>query len=290
MAIISNGDLRMAIKIVTDSTSDLDPNLADDFGITVVPLNVHFGEKVFKDGIDLNTDEFFDKLINGTVFPSTSQPSIGEFVDIYNQISEPNDVIISIHVSSKLSGSINSAHQAANTVSGNVDVRIVDTQQVSMTVGLSALGAAKAAKEGKSVDECISIAESIAKRSNFFALFDTLEYLEKGGRIGKARSLIGGLLKIRPILRVEDGEIGQFSKARSRNMGLMKLEQAVQDLGQLDDIAIVYSTDDLDAKNLATSVEHLLPDNRSPFLTRVGPVIGTHAGPNLVAIAAITSD
>ena len=90
----------MAIKIVTDSTSDLDPNLADDFGITVVPLNVHFGEKVFKDGIDLNTDEFFDKLINGTVFPSTSQPSIGEFVDIYNQISEPNDVIISNHVSS----------------------------------------------------------------------------------------------------------------------------------------------------------------------------------------------
>ena len=280
----------MAIKVVTDSTSDLDSAIAEDLGITIVPLNVHFGETVFKDGIDLNTDQFFDKLINGNVFPSTSQPSLGEFVDVYKEISQPGDVIISVHVSSKLSGTINSAQQAANTLSGTVDVRIVDTQQVSMTVGLSAVGAAQAAKEGKSAEECIAIAESVAKRSNFFALFDTLEYLEKGGRIGKARSLIGGLLKIRPILRVEDGEIGQFSKARSRNMGMLKLEQAVRELGKLDDIAIVYSTDGSDAEKLAATVKELLPDGKSPFLTRVGPVIGTHAGPNLVAIAAITSD
>ena len=280
----------MAIKVVTDSTSDLDSAIAEDLGITIVPLNVHFGETVFKDGIDLNTDQFFDKLINGNVFPSTSQPSLGEFVDVYKEISQPGDVIISVHVSSKLSGTINSAQQAANTLSGTVDVRIVDTQQVSMTVGLSAVGAAQAAQEGKSAEECIAIAESVAKRSNFFALFDTLEYLEKGGRIGKARSLIGGLLKIRPILRVEDGEIGQFSKARSRNMGMLKLEQAVRELGKLDDIAIVYSTDGSDAEKLAATVKELLPDGKSPFLTRVGPVIGTHAGPNLVAIAAVTSD
>lgn len=280
----------MAIKIVTDSTSDLDSHIAEDLGITIVPLNVHFGESVFKDGIDLDTDQFFDKLINGNVFPSTSQPSLGEFVDVYKEISQPGDVIISVHVSSKLSGTINSAQQAANTLSGTVDVRIVDTQQVSMTVGLSAVGAAQAAREGKSVEECIAVAESVARRSNFFALFDTLEYLEKGGRIGKARSLIGGLLKIRPILRVEDGEIGQFSKARSRNMGMLKLEEAVRELGKLDDIAIVYSTDGSDAEELATTVKDLLPSDKSPFLTRVGPVIGTHAGPNLVAIAAITSD
>ena len=280
----------MAIKIVTDSTSDLDSSIAEDLGITIVPLNVHFGESVFKDGIDLDTDQFFDKLINGNVFPSTSQPSLGEFVDVYKEISQPGDVIISVHVSSKLSGTINSAQQAANTLSGTVDVRIVDTQQVSMTVGLSAVGAAQAAREGKSVEECIAVAESVARRSNFFALFDTLEYLEKGGRIGKARSLIGGLLKIRPILRVEDGEIGQFSKARSRNMGMLKLEEAVRELGKLDDIAIVYSTDGSDAEKLAATVKDLLPSDKSPFLTRVGPVIGTHAGPNLVAIAAITSD
>ncbi|MFL2759976.1 MAG: DegV family protein [Dehalococcoidia bacterium] len=280
----------MAIKVVTDSTSDLDAAIAEDLGITIVPLNVHFGETVFKDGIDLNTDQFFDKLINGNVFPSTSQPSLGEFVDVYKEISQPGDVIISVHVSSKLSGTINSAQQAANTLSGTVDVRIVDTQQVSMTVGLSAVGAAQAALEGKSVEECIAVAESVARRSNFFALFDTLEYLEKGGRIGKARSLIGGLLKIRPILRVEDGEIGQFSKARSRNMGMMKLEQAVRELGELDDIAIVYSTDGSDAEKLAATVKELLPHNKSPFLTRVGPVIGTHAGPNLVAIAAVTAE
>ncbi|MBS21209.1 MAG: fatty acid-binding protein DegV [Chloroflexi bacterium] len=280
----------MAIKIVTDSTSDLDSSIAEDLGITIVPLNVHFGEAVFKDGIDLDTDQFFDKLINGNVFPSTSQPSLGEFVDVYKEISQPGDVIISVHVSSKLSGTINSAQQAANTLSGTVDVRIVDTQQVSMTVGLSAVGAAQAAREGKSVEECIAVAESVARRSNFFALFDTLEYLEKGGRIGKARSLIGGLLKIRPILRVEDGEIGQFSKARSRNMGMLKLEEAVRELGKLDDIAIVYSTDGSDAEKLAATVKDLLPSDKSPFLTRVGPVIGTHAGPNLVAIAAITSD
>lgn len=282
--------LIMAIKIVTDSTSDLDQVLADDLGITIVPLNIHFGQEVYKDGIDLNTDQFFDKLINGTVFPSTSQPSIGEFVDVYENLGHPDDVIISIHVSSKLSGTLNSAQQAASTLKGKVDVKIIDTQQVSMTVGLSALGAAKAAREGKSVEECISIAESIANRSNFFALFDTLEYLEKGGRIGKARSLIGGLLKIKPILKVDDGEIAQFNRARSRNMGMVRLEQAIRDLGKVDDIAIVYSTDQSDAKNLANSVKDLLPEGKSPFLTRVGPVIGTHAGPNLVAIAAVTSE
>ena len=279
----------MAVKIVTDSTSDLDPALAQEFGITIVPLNVHFGQTIYKDGIDLNTDQFFDKLINGTVFPSTSQPSLGEFVDVYEKVNQPGDVIISIHVSSKLSGTINSAQQAATTLSDRIDVKIVDTQQVSMTVGLSALGAAKAAQEGQSAEECVAIAESIAQRSNFFALYDTLEYLEKGGRIGKARSLIGGLLKIRPILRVEDGEIGQFAKARSRNMGMLKLEQAVRDLGELDDIAVVYSTDGTDAENLLTTVQGLLPEGKEPYITRVGPVIGTHAGPNLVAIAAITS-
>ena len=223
------------------------------------------------------------------MFPSTSQPSLGEFVDVYEKVNQPGDVIISIHVSSKLSGTINSAHQAAASLSDKIDVKIVDTQQVSMTVGLSALGAAKAAQEGQSAEECVAIAESIAHRSNFFALFDTLEYLEKGGRIGKARSLIGGLLKIRPILRVEDGEIGQFAKARSRNMGMLKLEEAVRDLGKLDDIAIVYSTDGTDAENLAATVQDLLPGGKEPYITRVGPVIGTHAGPNLVAIAAITS-
>ena len=279
----------MTIKIVTDSTSDLPPALASEHGIEVVPLNVHFANEVFKDGTEITPDQFFEKLIKGPIHPTTSQPSIGEFIDLYKKIAQKGDEIVSIHISQILSGTYNSALQASKNLEGEINIHVVDSEQVSMSLGFSTIAAAQTANQGGSVEEVISAAESTADRSRFVVLLDTLEYLAKGGRIGKAQSLLGGLLKIRPILTVENGEIAPYGKARSRKAGLSKLEQAIRSFGDIEEIYVMYSTDTKDAEIVAEKVSDLLPTGKTPMVIRVGPVIGTHAGPNLVALGCLTA-
>ena len=253
----------MTIKIVTDSTSALPPALASEHGIEVVPLNVHFANEVFKDGTEITPDQFFEKLIKGPIHPTTSQPSIGEFIDLYKKIAQKGDEIVSIHISQILSGTYNSALQASKNLEGEINIHVVDSEQVA--------------------------AEATAERSRFVVLLDTLEYLAKGGRIGKAQSLLGGLLKIRPILTVENGEIAPYGKARSRKAGLSKLEQAIRSFGDIEEIYVMYSTDTKDAEIVAEKVSDLLPAGKTPMVIRVGPVIGTHAGPDLVALGCLTA-
>ena len=278
----------MSIKIVTDSTSDLPENTAKQYGIEVVPLNIHFGDQVYKDGIDLSTEEFFDKLINGPEFPPTSQPSIGEFIDTYERIAEQGDDIISIHLSSKLSGTYNSAEQASKQLEGKINVHLVDTEQVTITVGLAAISAAKCVSDGGTIEDAISASISTASRSNFYALFDTLEFLSNGGRIGKAQSMLGSLLKIRPLLMLEEGLVAPYSKARSKRAGLAKMEKTIRSLGEAEEIAVMYSTDSEDAEVIAKNLSDLLPSGEEPIILKVGPVIGTHAGPGLVAVGLVT--
>ena len=278
----------MTVRIVTDSTSDLPPTLASQHEIEVVPLNVHFANEVYKDGTEITADQFFEKLIKGPIHPTTSQPSIGEFIDIYKKIAEKGDEIVSIHISKILSGTYNSALQASKNLEDEINIHVVDSKKVSMSLGLSAIAAAQAAKNGGSVEEVISAAESAADRGRFVALFDTLEYLAKGGRIGKAQSLLGGLLKIRPILTVENGEIAPYTKARSRKAGLSKLE-AIKSFGDIEELYVMYSTNTTDAEILAGNLSDLLPAGKNPMVMRVGPVIGTHAGPDLIAVGCMTA-
>ena len=279
----------MTVRIVTDSTSDLPPTLASQHEIEVVPLNVHFANEVYKDGTEITADQFFEKLIKGPIHPTTSQPSIGEFIDIYKKIAEKGDEIVSIHISKILSGTYNSALQASKNLEDEINIHVVDSEKVSMSLGLSAIAAAQTAKNGGSVEEVISAAESAADRGRFVALFDTLEYLAKGGRIGKAQSLLGGLLKIRPILTVENGEIAPYTKARSRKAGLSKLEKAIKSFGDIEELYVMYSTNTTDAEILAGNLSDLLPAGKNPMVMRVGPVIGTHAGPDLIAVGCMTA-
>ena len=279
----------MSIRIVTDSTADIPVETANKLNIKVVPLNVHFGQSTFKDGIDLTTDNFFDKLIQGPHFPSTSQPSIGDFMEAYKPIIEKGDEIISIHISSKLSGTTNSAIQAAEQLKDDGNIAVVDTLQASLTVGLTAMAAAKAVLEGKVFQEVVDLAKSTSDRAELFALLDTLEYLEKGGRIGKARALVGGLLKIKPLITIMDGEVGEFGKVRSRQSGIQKLKEVCQNAGNLESLVVAYSTEEEDALKLSQELTSILPGNESPMIARVGPVIGTHAGPRVIAVGMIKS-
>jgi len=278
----------MVVRVVTDSTSDLPSDVAERLGITVVPLNVHFGSEVYKDGVDMSADTFYERLTNGLVLPKTSQPSIGDFAEVYERLGRGADAIVSIHISSQLSGTYNSAIQATREASVTCRVEVVDTLRASMSVGITAMIAARAASDGASVDEVASIAREAYKRSECIFMLETLEYLEKGGRIGKAKALLGSLLRIRPMLRI-DGEVHELGKERSRRRGISRLQEVARGFSPIDELAVIYSTTPDDALAVSQNLSDLLPEGTEPIVARVGPVVGTYAGPGVVGIGVLRS-
>ena len=278
----------MPVKVVTDSTSDLPPELAESLGITVVPLNIHFGSEVYKDGVDLSADAFYQRLTDGPVLPKTSQPSVGDFAEVYGRLGQEADAIVSIHISSRLSGTYNSAVQATQETSVTCRVEVVDTLRASMSVGITVMIAARAASDGASADEVASIAREADKRSECIFMLETLEYLEKGGRIGKAKALLGSLLRIKPMLRI-DGEVHELGKERSRRRGISRLQEIARSFSPIDELAVIHGTTPDDALAVAQNLSDLLPEGKEPIVARVGPVIGTYAGPGVVGIGLLRS-
>ena len=279
----------MAIKVVTDSTSDLPADVAESLGIEVVPLNVHFGSDVYKDRVNLMPDTFYDKLINGDVLPTTSQPSVGEFIDVYERLGSDADGIVSVHVSEKLSGTMNSARLASQQANADCPIEVVDTFQVSMGVGICAMEAAEVANSGGDMNQVILAARNAVTRSQCFFMLETLEFLQKGGRIGKAQALIGNLLKIRAMLILQEGEVHPLGRERTRRKGIAKLVDTVEELAPISGLAVMYSTGPDEAQTLAQNVSKFMIEGREPMMLQIGPVIGTYAGPDTLGIALISA-
>ena len=279
----------MAIKVVTDSTSDLPADVAESLGIEVVPLNVHFGSDVYKDRVNLMPDTFYDKLINGDVLPTTSQPSVGEFIDVYERLGSDADGIVSVHLSEKLSGTMNSARLASQQANADCPIEVVDTFQVSMGVGICAMEAAEVANSGGNMNQVILAARNAVTRSQCFFMLETLEFLQKGGRIGKAQALIGNLLKIRPMLMLQEGEVHPLGRERTRRKGIAKLVDTVEELAPISGLAVMYSTGPDEAQTLAQNVSKFMIEGREPMMLQIGPVIGTYAGPDTLGIALISA-
>ena len=279
----------MAIKVVTDSTSDLPADVAESLGIEVVPLNVHFGSDVYKDRVNLMPDAFYDKLINGDVLPTTSQPSVGEFIDLYERLGSDADGIVSVHISEKLSGTMNSARLASQQANADCPIEVVDTFQVSMGVGICAMEAAEVANSGGNMNQVILAARNAVTRSQCFFMLETLEFLQKGGRIGKAQALIGNLLKIRPMLMLQEGEVHPLGRERTRRKGIAKLVDTVEELAPISGLAVMYSTGPDEAQTLAQNVSKFMIEGREPMMLQIGPVIGTYAGPDTLGIALISA-
>ncbi|HCH09036.1 MAG TPA: DegV family protein [Dehalococcoidia bacterium] len=279
----------MAIKVVTDSTSDLPADVAESWGIEVVPLNVHFGSDVYKDRVNLMPDTFYDKLINGDVLPTTSQPSVGEFIDVYERLGSDADGIVSVHISEKLSGTMNSARLASQQANADCPIEVVDTFQVSMGVGICAMEAAEVANSGGDMNQVILAARNAVTRSQCFFMLETLEFLQKGGRIGKAQALIGNLLKIRPMLMLQEGEVHPLGRERTRRKGIAKLVDTVEELAPISGLAVMYSTGPYEAQTLAQNVSKFMIEGREPMMLQIGPVIGTYAGPDTLGIALISA-
>ena len=280
----------MTVRIVTDSTSDFPKDTAQSLGVTVVAQNVHFGTETFKDNVTITPDDFYSMLARSTELPKTSQASPGDFKDVYDELGADADGIVSVHVSAKISGTYNSAVQAADLTSAACPIEVVDSTQASMGLGLVVAPAAEAANRGAGHDEVAAVARDAVGRAQCFCLFETLEYLEKGGRIGKAQAMIGSVLKIKPMIIVRDGEVTPLGKARTFQKALVKMKQTARDFAPLESLAVMHSTTPEAAEAVADDLKDLLPDGAEPHVTRFGSALGVYTGPGAIGIALLRAE
>jgi DegV family protein with EDD domain len=275
------------IAFVTDSTAGIPADLVKKYNITVVPLQVIFGTETFRDGIDLTQDEFFERLKAAKTLPTTSQPSVGDFEEAYKPLVEDPgvDSIISVHLSSALSGTHNAATQAAERfkADGGKKISVVDTQTVYMAEGMMVLDAARDAEQGKSHEEIVSNIERTKHNAKILVLVDTLEYLQKGGRIGNARAFLGGILNVKPILHVEGGSVQPLEQVRTRRKAMDRLVALGVEgaKGRPCRICIGHAQAPEDAKVLASMVREKM-NVTEEYSSDLGPVISTHTGPGVL--------
>ncbi len=272
------------VAIVTDSTADLPTPVARGLGISVVPLKVIFGKEVYRDGVDIEPDTFYRRLVSGEV-ATTSQPSPGEFETVYRELLEKGQSIVSIHISRHLSGTVNSA-EAARALFPDADITIVDSRLVAAALGLVVQAAARTARDGGSRDEVLAVARKVIQETRVLFCVDSLEYLRRGGRIGKAQALLGTILNINPILAVYEGFIQPFEKVRGRKVALRRLaEIVVQEAGQRPVVCGVLQGANQEAADLLTGLLANLPPGSTVEQGTVGPVVGAHAGPGVFGVA-----
>ncbi len=276
----------MAIKIVTDSTSDLPQDLVDKLGITIVPLYVLFGSETYRDRVDITEDGFYEKLLTTSTHPTTSQPTPQDFVEFYTKLSKDADGIISVHISSKLSGTCNSALQAKEAVSTGCPIEVIDSENVSMGLGLIAIGAAEMANSGMEFKQVIEGTRQLVSKTHVWAMFDTLKYLAKGGRVGKAKALMGSVLSIKPILAVKGGEMTPATKARSREKGMDLLYGFAGRFTAIKDLAVMHSTTPDEARALADRIGAIFDCERIK-IGRLGATLGVHAGPGALGVGIV---
>jgi len=274
------------VAIVTDSVADLPPQVAEELGITVVPLVVRFGTELYRDGLDLSPDQFYEKLMTNKVLPATSVPPPGAFADAYNKLAEKTNEIVVISLTSKLSATYQVALQAVGLMKKRCRIEVLDTQWAVMAQGFITIAAAKAAQAGASLHEVLNVARHTMSRVDMLAAFDTLEYLERGGRIGKAQAFLGSLLKVNPIIGIKDGEVHPLARERSRAKAIDYLYNFAASFDKLEGLAVEYATD-LDEANRLVQRFHSKYPQVPIHLSRTSPVIGTHTGPGLIIVSVL---
>jgi DegV family protein with EDD domain len=277
----------MAVKVVTDSTADLPPGIIEEFGITVVAEYLRFGQKVYRDRVDITEDEFYHRLINDSIHPSTTQPSPQDFTDVYKKLAKEADGIISIHVTGKLSGTCNAAQRGKEAAAVSCPIEIVDSQLVTMGLGHLVIAAAKMARSGKNLPEIVKELKQMIPRIRVIGLLDTLKYLALGGRIGKVQALVGSLLNVKPMLTIKDGVLSPTGRVRSRAKGIDILYDFVKNTPAIQDLAVIYNTALEEAQAFVKRLGVLFPEERI-ILARLGPALGVHTGPGIIFIALRT--
>ena len=280
----------MTVRIVTDSLSDLSSDLVGNLDITVVPLTVLFGHETYLDRVTISTDEFYHRLVHGDIWPASTQPSPQDFANTYNKLTETGDEILAIILSAKLSGTVQSAMAGKSLMkTKKFRVEVIDSQTVAGGLGLVVLAAARKAQQGASMNELIEFTKKALTRSHFIVYFDTLKYLTKGGRIGKAQGLLGSVLPIKPILNIKDGEMSPVTRLRSNTAGITYLNNYLNSFKNIDTVLIEHTTSVESADELARLFSSTHP--KVPVLrSTVAPVLGVYGGPDAFAASVLEAE
>ncbi|CAN5144147.1 DegV family protein [soil metagenome] len=273
----------MAVRVVTDSACDLEPERAADLWVEFVPLKIRFGDEEFADGVDLSVTDFYRRLAASSTLPETAAPPPGAFAQAFRGAADAGaDGVVCVNLSSGLSATMQSAQNAARAVADTIAVRVIDSRSITHGLGSQVIAAAEAAREGQGVDDIVALVSAMVPRTRVFGALDTLENLKKGGRIGGAQAMLGQLLSIKPILDISSGTVEAAARARTRKKALRWLAHNVLDQHTVENLAVMHGG--------ASDVENLL-ELLSPRYNRdaihvgmIGPTIGTHGGPRVMGI------
>ena len=276
------------IKVVTDSTSDItaESEIAKELGITVVPQHVNFETESYRDGVDISSDEFYYCLERSKKLPTTSAPSPGEIAATFDKLAEETDEILAIMLSSKFGAIYEVALNGKEQMKRRCRVEIIDSLTAIGGMAILAINAAKEAKEGKSLDEISEMVRSSIPKLTVRMSFDTLEYLKRGGRVGRAVALVGSILNVNPILGIDDGTAAPVAKERNRARALDWLYRFVAESKNIKDLAVECAATPDEAEMLIQRIDPIFPKDRI-YTLKVSPVVGTHVGPHVIAVSAL---
>jgi DegV family protein with EDD domain len=276
------------VAIVTDSTADLPNELAEQLNVTVVPLNVRVAGQSYEDRVTITPNTFMQLLETDDGFPITSAPSVGRFANEYERLAADHDQIISIHISSRLSGTYSCACTARDLFIDGPEIRVIDSATTTMGLGLIVIAAAKMAQDGATATEIEQRVAHLKNRTHVIFLVDTLEYLRRGGRIGRAAEIIGSVLQLKPLLRVEEGIVVPQARTRTRARAISGLLQLIDEVPDIEAAAAIYTAGADDVGVVVDSLKPKLGEDRI-LISEVSPVLSAHIGPKGLGVAFIES-
>jgi DegV family protein with EDD domain len=276
----------MKIAIVTDSTAYLPKDVREELNIHMVPLNVIFGSESYQEELEITTEQFYEEIKTREQLPKTSQPAIGNLLELYEKLAKDHDAIISIHLSSGISGTYQSAVSAANMVEG-IDTYTFDSEISAMAQGFYVLEAARMVRDGKNVEEIFARLEEMKASMDVYFMVDDLSHLHRGGRLNAAQLIVGSMLKIKPLLHFVDKKIVPFEKIRTRKKAINRILEIFAEAAQKDGqfkVAVIHSQREEEAEQIQSKIQSTY-SNAEVVVSHFGPVLGTHLGEGAIGIA-----
>jgi len=279
----------MTVKVITDSTSDISNEIAESLDITVVPIYLRFGKTIYRDNIDITSDEFYKLLTTSSVHPSTSQANPEDFTQVYKEYADKADGIISIHISSKISGTYNSAVVARNMMEGACSIEVVDSLFNSAGLALVTMAAARFAKLGHNLQDVLNETRKTVSQVHMFGMFDTMKYLALGGRVNKAIAAAGNILHVKPLLTFREGDITRAGLVRTVSKGLDRVYDFVKGKANVEELIITHSDIPEIAEEFKKRLSSLIPADHI-LISKLGAALGVHGGPGVLLVGLRVSE
>jgi len=273
------------LRIVTDGAADIPAGWEEQFDIQIIPINIHFGEETYLQGVEMSLEDFYNKIDSGSVFPKTSQPSPHQFVEFYKKVAQPGDTVLSIHVTSKLSGTYASAVAAAGELKDQYNIIPIDSIGGSIGIGFMCRAARQMEQAGKSIEEIIQYLEDVREKVLIVLTLDTLDYARRSGRVGTLSAALASVLNVKPIAKLEDGIVNMVDKVRTRRVALAKvLEMGVQVFGNHPVyLGVMHARDPQSAQNLMEEAKKIF-NYKDSEITDLSVSLAVNFGPGTVAL------